>query len=216
MTETISPPTNRMTKRRLRTRQQLVDAARNIILKNGYDDASAEAIAELADVGRSTFYNHFENKMDAVIAMLTEHYHSYGDAAYIPVSEVPDRAISMAVAAIKIFQNLATDPLTQKLIDRPKILSRALTQSQESFLVEDIEQGVAQGRFKFVTSLETLANVLNWSLIGMLTSASQNNSSEQDCLEWTRFFLLTLGIKHEEIEELLSQAKKAMGIGQQN
>ena len=114
MTETISPPTNRMTKRRLRTRQQLVDAARNIILKNGYDDASAEAIAELADVGRSTFYNHFENKMDAVIAMLTEHYHSYGDAAYIPVSEVPDRAISMAVAAIKIFQNLATGPLTRK------------------------------------------------------------------------------------------------------
>ena len=95
-------------------------------------------------------------------------------------------------------------------------MSRALTQSQESFLVEDIEQGVAQGRFKFVTSLETLANVLNWSLIGMLTSASQNNSSEQDCLEWTRFFLLTLGIKHEEIEELISQAKKAMGIGQQN
>jgi AcrR family transcriptional regulator len=66
MTETVTTPPNRMARRRQRTRQQLLDATQKLILDQGYEDTSAEAVAELADLGRSTFYNHFDNKQDAV------------------------------------------------------------------------------------------------------------------------------------------------------
>ena len=75
---------SRNDRRRQRTRQQLLQAVETLVLSDGYEDTSAETIAELADLGRSTFYNHFDNKEDAVLSTLTERFKQYGKAAYVP------------------------------------------------------------------------------------------------------------------------------------
>jgi AcrR family transcriptional regulator len=45
-----------------RTRQSLLDAFRDLVLTRGYDAVTVRDIAEAADVGRSTFYEHFDDK----------------------------------------------------------------------------------------------------------------------------------------------------------
>ena len=206
MAEKVTPMPNRMARRRQRTRQQLLDAAQALILEHGYADASAEAIAEHADLGRSTFYNHFDNKQDAVLAMLIAHYHDYGDSAYVSLEENPDRAESVARSSIKVFKAMANDPLTRQVSDTPRLLAKAIAESQQEFMVRDFTEGLVQGRFKFVVALESLATLLNWSYVGMLISAIQNDSVEEASQEWARFLLLNLGIQHKELEDLINAA----------
>ncbi len=47
-----------------RTRSMLLASFDRLILARGYDDVSVRDIAAGADVGRSTFYEHFEGKDD--------------------------------------------------------------------------------------------------------------------------------------------------------
>ncbi len=206
MVEKVTPLPNRMARRRERTRQQILDAVQTLILEHGYTDSSAEAIAQLADLGRSTFYNHFDNKQDAVLAMLTAHYHDYGDSAYVPLDDVPDRAESVIRSSMKVFEAMARDPLTRQLTDRPRLLAKAIAESQQEFMVRDFTEGVVQGRFRFAVTVESLAILLNWSYVGMLISAIQQDSVDVTRLEWARFLLLNLGIELGEIEGLISSA----------
>ncbi len=204
MTATATP--NRMVRKRERTRQQLLDAVEALILKHGYEDASAEAVAELADLGRSTFYNHFDSKQDAVLAMLTQHYHDYGDAAYVPLEQTRDRAESVTRSTLRVFTAMAEDPLTRQMVDRPRFLAKATAESQGEFLVRDFTEGVMQGRFRFAVSLDSLAIILNWSYVGMLVNAIKHDSIEETRLEWARYLLLNLGIQHDEIESVINAA----------
>lgn len=55
-----------------KTRERLVAAFRELILERGYSRVSAFAIAQHANVGRSTFYEHFENKDDLFRTSLSE------------------------------------------------------------------------------------------------------------------------------------------------
>jgi AcrR family transcriptional regulator len=206
MAETTSTPPNRMARRRERTRQQLLDAMETLVLKQGYEDASAEAVAELADLGRSTFYNHFDNKQDAVLAMLTQHYHEYGDAAYVPLEQTHDRAESVIRSTLRVFRAMAEDSLTRQMVDRPRFLAKATAESQREFMVRDFTEGVMQGRFRFAVSLDSLATILNWSYVGMLVDAIKQDSIEETSLEWARFLLLNLGIQHDEIESVINAA----------
>lgn len=46
------------------TRQQILDAARELFAKHSYDDVKIDDIADRADLGRATLYNHFASKED--------------------------------------------------------------------------------------------------------------------------------------------------------
>jgi AcrR family transcriptional regulator len=190
MTATTTPAPNRMARKRERTRQQLLDAVETLIL----------------DLGRSTFYNHFDSKQDAVLAMLTQHYHDYGDAAYVPLEQTRDRAESVTRSTLRVFTAMAEDPLTRQMVDRPRFLAKATAESQGEFLVRDFTEGVMQGRFRFAVSLDSLATILNWSYVGMLVNAIKHDSIEETRLEWARYLLLNLGIQHDEIESVINAA----------
>ena len=51
-------------RRKRRTRQKLLDAARRVIARVGYEAVSVLDITEEADVSKGTFYLHFKDKED--------------------------------------------------------------------------------------------------------------------------------------------------------
>ena len=197
---------NRTVKRRQRTRQQILQAVESLVLSNGYDDTSAEAIAELADLGRSTFYNHFNNKQEAVLATVTARFVGYGQDVYVPLEQSPDRAVALAMSAANLFEAVARDPFTKELVERPRLLIQALIDSQYDFMVKDVGEGIDQGRFKFVSNLEQTLTLLIWGLVGLLTSAINKDSADDSCRDWCRLLLLNVGIPAEEIEGILKIA----------
>src|ERR1700684_2117544 len=60
----VSIPSDRRSRKRLATRQSISDAATLLFLERGFDRVTVDEIAEAADVGRMTVFNHFPRKED--------------------------------------------------------------------------------------------------------------------------------------------------------
>src|SRR6187431_1194177 len=50
-------------------RTRLLEAAAAVFARAGYADASAEAIAREAGMSKATFYEHFDNKEECILAL---------------------------------------------------------------------------------------------------------------------------------------------------
>jgi AcrR family transcriptional regulator len=57
-------PADRQIRKRLATRQGISDAATRLFIERGFDNVTVDEIAEAADVGRMTVFNHFPRKED--------------------------------------------------------------------------------------------------------------------------------------------------------
>jgi AcrR family transcriptional regulator len=60
----MSTPSDRRSRKRLAMRQDISDAATRLFLARGFDHVTVDEIAEAADVGRMTVFNHFPRKED--------------------------------------------------------------------------------------------------------------------------------------------------------
>jgi AcrR family transcriptional regulator len=60
----MSIPSDRRSRKRLATRQGISDAATLLFMERGFDHVTVDEIAEAADVGRMTVFNHFPRKED--------------------------------------------------------------------------------------------------------------------------------------------------------
>ncbi len=67
-----SPLTAGRQERFVRTRQDLLDAAREIFARDGFDSARIQDIATLAGKTRGAFYAHFQNKEDVFFAIFDQ------------------------------------------------------------------------------------------------------------------------------------------------
>ena len=62
----------RVDRRVQRTRSAIIDAFTQLVFKSGYESISPRKLAEAANVGRSTFYEHFSG-MDELLALSIGH-----------------------------------------------------------------------------------------------------------------------------------------------
>jgi AcrR family transcriptional regulator len=60
----MSIPPDRRSRKRLATRQTISDAATRLFMEHGFDHVTVDQIADAADVGRMTVFNHFPRKED--------------------------------------------------------------------------------------------------------------------------------------------------------
>ncbi len=70
--ETTNENTQRVSRKRARTRAALLAAARRVFATRGYHDASIAEITEQADIGVGTFYLHFRDKDELFTTLIQE------------------------------------------------------------------------------------------------------------------------------------------------
>ncbi|MFY1636863.1 TetR/AcrR family transcriptional regulator [Solwaraspora sp. WMMB335] len=91
--------TSRNARRKSRTRAALVQAAQQLLSEGDDADASIQAIADRADVGFGSFYNHFASKaelFDAAVADAFTRYTAWRDAQLGPAPD-PVRRFAMNI-----------------------------------------------------------------------------------------------------------------------
>src|SRR5260370_16604497 len=59
----------RVERRRAQVRAQLLEAARQVFLERGYQDATISEIVQVADIAMGTFYLHFRDKEELLVAL---------------------------------------------------------------------------------------------------------------------------------------------------
>jgi AcrR family transcriptional regulator len=93
-----------------RQRRRLFAAAAAVFARVGYADASAEAIAREAGMSKATFYEHFDNKEDCIVALF--------DAAITVVSEAMASA-DEAAAGLPTRVHATVEAFMQVVADYP-------------------------------------------------------------------------------------------------
>jgi AcrR family transcriptional regulator len=103
-------------------REQLIDAALNVILKEGYRGVSIEAIAREAGVTRPVVYDHFTNLARLLHALVErEEHYSLGALADVVPDDPGDRepALFFATGVRSFLEAVQSRPATWRLILLP-------------------------------------------------------------------------------------------------
>jgi AcrR family transcriptional regulator len=77
-----NPPLSRHTRRRLQTRQRLIQTTLQLVLERGYNAISIQDITDQADLGRGTFYIHFRDKEEVVWTAFQEMFQAMEQEAH--------------------------------------------------------------------------------------------------------------------------------------
>ncbi|MFF3468406.1 TetR/AcrR family transcriptional regulator [Streptomyces sp. NPDC002619] len=191
---------NRFERRRSETRRALVRAGRTILAESGDTSTSIRAIAELADVGFGSFYNHFTSKpdlFDAAVADALEEYSQAIDERLHGLDDPAERlaggvrlSARMAGAHPEIMRILCHSGLGRIYASRGLLAARAR---------HDVEQGMTSGRFTVVDPVVVLV-ALNGSLLALLelwfTQPEVDNGQASDSL--AEMVLYMLGLSADE------------------
>jgi AcrR family transcriptional regulator len=144
--ETPRSVPNRRERRKLETRQALLDAARSLLLSRSMDALSVDEIAMQADVGKGTFYNYFADK-DALARELASHVRARVEDEIRQANEgVEDPAARIARAfccVLRFFLN-APGEATAMMRLFPRATDPAAPMN--SGVRSDVVAGVARGR----------------------------------------------------------------------
>jgi AcrR family transcriptional regulator len=93
-----APASNRLDRRKARTRQALIDAAVKLIAEGRGERASIQEITEAADVGFGSFYNHFASKEQLFQAASGEVLERWGQMIDRACAGIDDPAELFAVS----------------------------------------------------------------------------------------------------------------------
>lgn len=74
----VAVPMSRLERRKARTREALLDAARSMLAAGTAANASIQDITNAADVGFGSFYNHFDGKTELFAAALEQVLEQWG------------------------------------------------------------------------------------------------------------------------------------------
>lgn len=135
--------TDRRTRKRLATRQAISDAATHLFMARGFDRVTIDEIAEAADVGRMTVFNHFPRKED----MFFDREQEARDVAFKAIRSRPP-----GTSPIEALRMLAHDMLTQQHPTFP-LFTETQALVETSLASEALKARARQMRDDFVHAL---------------------------------------------------------------
>jgi AcrR family transcriptional regulator len=114
---------NRWKRRSRETRDKLLNAAEEIFLEKGYDNATTREISARADLGAGTFYVHFRDKRavyDALVRRANREMHRQWLEARKPAMSVEEQVVAALRVSFDYFRENA-DLARLILIDGPPV-----------------------------------------------------------------------------------------------
>ncbi|MDW6059418.1 TetR family transcriptional regulator [Streptomyces sp. FXJ1.4098] len=200
---TSAPPRNRFERRRAETRQALVRAARQVLAETGDTSASIQAIAERADVGFGSFYNHFESKAELFDAAVRDALEELGQTFDERLEGIDDPA-ELVAAGFRLSTRLADS--------RPELMQvlrhRGLSHIQSASglaprAVRDLEAGVASGRFA-IADPTVAVTALGGSLLALveLRFARPELDGDEAASNLAEMLLRMLGVPPDDARDV--------------
>jgi AcrR family transcriptional regulator len=139
---------SRHTRRREQTRAKLVEAARTLFARQGFDNTRINEITDEADVGFGSFYNHFDGKEAIVEAVLAETVAAQGEAIAAVSRQLEDPAEVIAAAHRHFVRRARTDPDWGWLLVRMEASHSVMRAALAPFAQHDLRRGSTAGRLR--------------------------------------------------------------------
>lgn len=171
-----------MNKRKLQaieTKKKIYEAARQLVIKHGFENVSVDSIVEAAAVSKGAFYVHFESK-DALAAALVNDYTNIADIDYKSFLKTHSDSKSVFDILILLAEKISDFIVINIGFENMRVLYKAHltktinTESAMSYnrelykmFTEVLERGVRQGELREDLTVDSLAKHLILSIRGI-------------------------------------------------
>ncbi|GHC94364.1 TetR/AcrR family transcriptional regulator [Streptomyces violaceochromogenes] len=199
-----APPSNRFERRRAETRRALIHAARQILAETGdTGGASIQAIAERADVGFGSFYNHFESKTELFEAAVVDALEEFGQTFDERLTGIDDPA-ALVAAGFRLSARMAdSHPELMQVLRRRGLGHIHSDNGLARRALRDLEAGLASGRFTPADPAVALS-ALGGTLLSLveLRFARPDLDGDQAAVNLAEMVLLMLGVPPDDAHEV--------------
>lgn len=155
----------------VRTRARLMDAAVRLFARDGFEAASVNEIAKVAEVANGTFYTHFKDKDEIAAAVAFGIAERVAERLAESMADVDD-AVERVSLGTRRFIDLATShPDWGAALCRAVAAFRDLHEGVSAFVRADIQRGVSQGVFTVVVddvTIDSFTAMVIGAVIGRL------------------------------------------------
>ena len=186
-----SPSLARRQRERSEMRRTILDAAREMFVKNGYEATTMRAIADRIGYTPTAIYHHFRNKEALLIELTTQDFRALAQA-FQRLGEVPDPLERLRRTGQAYIEFGLTHPMHYRLMfmtPHPAVKDpKGITQGDPSqdayaFLTQSCAQAIAAGRFRpELKDPQQVAQIL-WSACHGLVSL-RIAKEHDDWVEW--------------------------------
>ncbi|MFE0250164.1 TetR/AcrR family transcriptional regulator [Streptomyces sp. NPDC059010] len=207
-----APPRNRFERRRAETRQALVRAARQILAETGDTSVSIQAIAERADVGFGSFYNHFESKTELFEAAVVDALEEFGQTFDERLTGIDDPA-ELVAAGFRLSARMAdSHPELMQVLRRRGLGYLHSENGLASRALRDLEAGMTSGRFTAVEPVVALS-ALGGTLLSLLELrfARPDLDGDEAASNLAAMTLRMLGLAQEDAQEVARRPLPDLG-----
>jgi len=171
-------PNKKVDRRVQRTRQLLSGALMGLIVEKGYDSVTVQDIIDRANLGRSTFYAHYQDKEDLLLSGIDDVVHSliWGDEA-LSKGEPGKDTLPRILSTEPIFRHAQEEHQLHKAIFVGRGLDMMIKEIQQhlcSHIEEQINQYLPDEKSPPV-ELSVISNYLAGALLTLLVWWLDNN-----------------------------------------
>ena len=201
---TSAPPRNRFERRRAETRTALVRAARQILAETGDTSASIQAIADRADVGFGSFYNHFASKTELFDAAVLDALEEFGQAIDERLRGTVDDPAELVAAGFRLTARMVdSHPELMRILRHRGLAHIHSDQGAAPRARRDLEHGIALGRFTPVEPAVALS-AMGGTLLSLveLRFARPDLDGDEAASGLAEMVLRMLGVPGDEAHEI--------------
>lgn len=157
-----------------KTRTLLIENARQLFAKSGYDNTTMNDIAEASQKGRRTLYTYFSNKKDIYDAVIASEL----ETMYVQLEEAVDKEQTASNKLLLYFAkrlDVIKEVVTRngtlrgdffRDIFRVENVRKTFDKKEISFLKMILDEGLASDEFELADSMKT-ARILHFALKGL-------------------------------------------------
>ncbi len=202
---TSTVPLNRAERRRALTRAALIAAARRLFAERGVEATTIQQIAEVADVAKGSFYNHFHSREEILAAVAAETLEELGRALDREVHErEADPARVVAASLLATLRACVEDPTLGGFVLKTDGVARVAEGALGRRGRRDFERGRASGRFQ-IDDLEAAVTAAGGATHALLARRLTGELDETADTTLVALVLRMLGLGVEESQAIAAE-----------
>jgi AcrR family transcriptional regulator len=150
--------------RSVQARQAILDASLRLLVEDGFDGMSIEAVAALAGVGKATIYRRWSSKRDLVAAALS----SIDDQVHIPdTGNTRDDFVALVRDFARVSLSTALGPMISRVagaaVSDPELMEivwTSLIAKRQEIGKELLRRGIERGDVREDANLDVVMNMV--------------------------------------------------------
>ena len=188
-------------RRRRKNREALINAGYKIMAEKGIDAATMAEIAESADVGAGTAYNHFASKDELAMAVMEQVMHRLAIRIKTVTDDFDDPAQVFAFGVLTTIKTATSESRWRWLLRRSEVIADAMFRVLGPYAIHDLERAAKAKRFKF-RDAALVYRMTTHAIVGFCLAACDGEIQLGDMNEAVVLLLGLAGMSRKDAEDI--------------